>query len=123
MGFSIQQAKEEVQAAHQFQLSAELRDVELLDCTASTSEETAQLHEQLRLGLKMEPAVLHVGGGEARFAVRIHIFGDAPDAPTGTDEHLFQIACRYSLTYALRPGYAPGEQEVEAFKEGNAIFH
>ena len=39
------------------------------------------------------------------------------------DPHLFQIVSRYALVYDLRPGYVPPQQELDAFKDGNAIFH
>jgi len=123
MGFTISQGKDEVQAAHRFQVSAELKDVQLLDCSASSSESTAQLKGQLRLGLNMEPAVLNISEGEARFSVCITVFGDPADAPADKEPHLFQVVCRYALVYELRAGYTPSQQELDAFKDGNAIFH
>lgn len=123
MGFTIRQGKDEVQAAHRFQMSAELRDVELLDCSASTSEGKGQSAGQLRLSLEMEPSVLHVSEGEAKFAVRISVFGDPKDAAEEPDQHLFKIVCRYAVVYRLKPAYAPPQQELDAFKDGSAIFH
>ena len=123
MGFTIRQRKDEVQAAYRFQVNAELRDVQLLDCTASTSEGKAQLEDQLRLGLAMEPSVSNVSEGQAKFAVRISVFGDSNEAAGEADQHLFQVVCRYLLAYDLRPGYVPPQQELDAFKDGNAIFH
>lgn len=123
MGFVIRQDRDEVQAAHRFQVNAELRDVQLLDCSASTSEGKAQLEDRLRLGMKMEPSILHVSEGQAKFAVRISVFGDPDEPAEETDPHLFQIVCRYAMVYNLKPGYVPPEQELDAFKDGNAIFH
>jgi len=123
MGFTIEQEKGEVQAAHRFQVSAELQEVQLLDCTASVSESNAQLEGQLRLGLNMETAVLSVAEGNARFSVRISIFGDPTNAPEQPERHRFEVACRYALAYDLRPGYSPSPEELDAFREGNAIFH
>ena len=123
MGFLIRQDKNEVHAAHRFQVNAELRDVQLLDCLASTSEGKAQLEDRLRLGMKMEPSVLHVSEGQAKFAVSISVFGDPNDAAVEADQHLFQVVSRYALVYDLRPGYVPPQQELDAFKDGNAIFH
>lgn len=67
MGFTIEQQQRDVQAAHRFQVSAELQDIQLLDCAASVSESNGQLEGQLRLGLKIETAVLSVSEGNARF--------------------------------------------------------
>jgi len=123
MAFTIAQGKEEVEAAHRFQISADMKDVRLLDCTASMSGDRSQLGEQLRLGMQMESAVLGVSEGEARFSVRITAFGDPKDAPEDQERHLFQVIGRYAMVYSLRPGYNPPQDELDAFKEGNAIFH
>src|ERR1017187_2794990 len=123
MGFLIRQDKNEVHAAHRFQVNAEPRDVQLLDCLASISEGKAQLVDRLRLGMKMEPSVLHVSEGQAKFAVSISVFGDPNEAVVEADQHLFQVVSRYALVYDLRPGYVPPQQELDAFKDGNAIFH
>jgi hypothetical protein len=123
MGFTIRQDKEEVAAAHRFQVNAELRDVQLLDCLVSTSEGKAQLEDRLRLRMTTDPSVLHVAEGQAKIAVRISVFGDPDDAADETDSHLFQVVCRYALLYDLRPGYVPAQRDLDAFKDGNAIFH
>jgi hypothetical protein len=123
MGFTIEQDQDTVRAAHRFQVSARLQDVQLLDCSASVSEASRELEGQLRLGLTMETGVLSTSEGNARFWVRISIFGDPADAPEQPDRHHFEVACRYALDYALRPGYAPSSQDVDAFREGNAVFH
>jgi hypothetical protein len=123
MGFAIEQEKDDVQAARRFQVSAELLEVRLLDCTAAVAESNAQLEGQLLLGLKMETGVLSVSEGNARFSIRITIFGDPINDPDRLEHHRFEVACRYALTYDLRPGYSPSPQELDAFRAGNAVFH
>jgi len=123
MAFTISQGKDEVVAAHRFQISAEIQDVQLLDCKASISGDRTELGEQLRLGLRMESEVLSVSEDQARFSVQITVFGDPNDAPEDKEPHLFQVVSRHAMVYALRPGYKPPPQELAAFKEGNAIFH
>ncbi len=122
MGFTIEQDKDAVQAAHRFQVSAMLQDVQLLDCAASVSEAKLVLEGKLRLGLTMESGVLSHSEENARFWVRISIFGDPADEPE-QPEHRFEVACRYALAYGLRPGYNPSPQELDSFREGNAVFH
>jgi hypothetical protein len=123
MGFTIEQGKDEVQAAHRFQVSAELQDIQLLDCAASVSDADAAPEGQLSLGLKMATEVLNVSGDDARFSVRIAIVGDPTGVAVERESHRFQVSCRYALEYKLRPGYAPSPEEIDAFKSGNAIFH
>jgi hypothetical protein len=123
MGFTIEQDKDKLRASHRFQVSARLRDVQLLDCAASVSEDSLELKGQLRLGLTMETGVLSHSEGTARFWVRISIFADPADGSEQTKRHHFEVACRYALAYDLRPGYDPSPQELDAFREGNAVFH
>jgi hypothetical protein len=123
MSFTIEQEKNAVQAAYRFQVHAELHEVQLLDCVASVSESNVPLGGPLRLGLTMETKDLSISQGRTRFSVRITIFGDQASAPEQPERHLFEIACRYALSYALHPDYSPAPEEIEAFREGNAIFH
>lgn len=123
MGFTISQGKDEVVAAHRFQISAEIQDVQLLDCTASISGDQSQIGEHLRLGMQMESEVLSVSEEEARFSVRITVFGDPNEAAEDQEPHLFQVVSRHAILYGLRPGYKPSQPELDAFKDGNAIFH
>lgn len=123
MGFTIEQDKDAVKAAHRFQVSTMLQDVKLLDCTASVSDAKLELEGQLRLGLTMETGVLSHSGENDRLWVRIRVFGDPADEAEQPEHHRFEVACRYALAYGLRPGYNPSTQELDAFRGGNAIFH
>lgn len=124
MGFTIQQESARVKAACHFQVNAELKEIELLDCSASVAESLQGATGELRLGMRLDPMVLKAEPGRARFAVRIKVFGDRKEAGTGEDrKHLIEVACRYALGYSLSEGYVPSEQELDAFKEGNAVFH
>lgn len=122
MGFTIQQERAKVKAAHRFQIHADLRDVQLLDCSASIAETRAESEGQLLLGLRLETTVLSSVQGCARFAVRIVVHGDPKDGEGKPEQHLFEVACRYALQYALKADYTPSQEELGAFKEGNAVF-
>jgi hypothetical protein len=122
MGFTIQQDQAKVKAARQFQIHADLRDVQLLDCSGRIAETRAESEGRLLLGLRLETTVLSSVQGCARFAVRIAVHGDPKGGEGKPEQHLFEVACRYSLQYALKAGYTPSQEELEAFKEGNAVF-
>ena len=62
-------------------------------------------------------------GRECSVSVRVGIFGDPTDTPESSERHRFEVECRYALAYELRPGYSPSREELDAFREGNAIFH
>lgn len=122
MGFTIQQDLAKVKAARQFQVHADLRGVQLLDCSASVAETRAESEGQLLLGLLLETSVLSNVQGCARFAVRIIVHGSPKEGEGKSEKHLFEVACRYALQYALKEGYTPSQEELDAFKEGNAVF-
>jgi hypothetical protein len=122
MGFTIRQDEAKVKATRQFQVNAELRDVQLLDCSATASETPSRLEGQLLLGLKMETVVLSAPEGSARFAVRLIAYGDLKDAQLPPEKHLFEVTCRYALQYVLKSGYSPPQEALDAFKDGNAVF-
>ena len=122
MGFTIQQDKAKVKAAHQFQVNADLSDVRLLDCSANIVEGQRASEGQLLLGLRLETSVLSSAEACARFAVRIIIQADPKGGESEPGKHLFEVACRYALQYTLKEGYTPTQEELDAFKEGNAVF-
>lgn len=123
MGFTIQQDQARVKATWRFQMNAELREIELLDCSAAIVETPGQPEGEFRLGLQLDPAILKVEQGSARFAVRMKIFADPKDAEVQPENHALEVACRFALGYALKPGYTPSQEELDAFKEANAVFH
>jgi len=124
MGFASEQEQAKVRAARRFQMNAELREIRLLDCSASVADSVEWETGELRLGIRLDPTVLKTEPGSGRFAVRIKVFGDWKEADGGEERpHLMEVACLYAPEYSLKPGYVPSEQEIEAFSEGNAVFH
>ncbi len=122
MGFTIQQDLTKIKAAHQFQIHAERRDVQRLDCSASVAETPPESQGQMLLGLRLETSVLSSAQGCSRLAVRIIVHGDPKGGEGQSEKHIFEVACRYALQYALKEGYTPSQDELDAFKEGNAVF-
>jgi hypothetical protein len=122
MGFTIQQEQTKVRAARRFQVNAELRDVRLLDCSASIVETRAESEGRMLLGFRLETSVLSSAEGCARLGVKIAVHGDPKEGEGKAEKPLFEVACRYALEYALKEGYTPSQEELNAFKAGNAVF-
>jgi hypothetical protein len=123
MGFTIAQDPKRVEAACQFQINADLQSLKLLDCSTETGQERTLPEGQLRLSLQLETSVLDCIEGSARFAVKMVVCGDPKDADDEPSRHLFKVACRYAVEYSLKPGFCPTQEQLDAFKEGNAVFH
>ncbi len=123
MGFTIHQEQAKVRAVWRFQVHAELRDVRLLDCSASIAETGLESDGQLLLGFHLESSVMSSPEGSARFGVRIIVHGDPKDEEGKPATHLFEVACRCAVEYALKEGYTPSQEDLDAFKDANAVFH
>ena len=123
MGFTITQDPEKVEAARQFQVNAELSDLRLIDCSADMVESGEFPEGQLALSLHLETSVLNSVEGTARFAVKMIIHGDPKDVEDKPSRHVFAVACRHAITYSLKPGFTPTQEQLDAFKDGNAVFH
>jgi hypothetical protein len=122
MQFNIQQDQEKLEAAFRFQTNAQIDDIQLLECSSSVSETIAVSEVQIRLGLQTETGILPAPEGFARFAAHIKVVGE-PVAEEQKGKQLFAVTCRYALRYSLKPGYTPTPEDLDGFKEGNAMFH
>jgi hypothetical protein len=123
MGLTIQQGQTKVKAAWRFQTNAEFREIRLLDCSATLAEGFEPAAGRLRLSLEFDSRVLEAPSGAARFAVRATVRGNPKDADASQEVELLTVSCRYALEYTLRPSYTPSQEDLDAFKEGNAVFH
>lgn len=119
MSFTIVQDEAAVRGAQRFQLHANLEEVCLLDCGSKTEDEADGNERELRLALHVDSALSRREGEQVWISVRVGIAGKRKDG----DNPVFEANCRYSLRYRLAPGYDASDDEIEAFREGNAIFH
>lgn len=113
----IAPTREEFKAAQSLQTHCDLDHITLLRCCTSRVAAGTRLSEPYTLsGLnsstaKMIDDVLTV---EASFNFT------ALDA---NKTQVFAVESVYELCYRLKEGYKPEENEIEAFKNGNAIFN
>lgn len=122
MGLLVQQDEASLAADHRFQVNAELKELRLLDCSASVSPEVLEKEGELRLGLGFQSSILEHSETGASFAVKMTVHGDQTPPGDSPPKRLFEVSCRFAVQYALKEGYSPDKQELEAFKEGNAVF-
>lgn len=121
MGITVQQDPSALKAAVQFQINAEFQNVRLLECSAETPAGTLTHDSEMSIALKMETSVLHVGDGTARFGVKLLAEG-IPKQDSENKAFVFRISCTHELVYRLNPKYVPKDEEITAFREGNALF-
>lgn len=118
--FLIEQTPGDFKAIAVFQKNAELTHVRLKRFCASCAEELPSVERGFDLNLKHASLNATASSDQAAFEMEIAFdaFGDGD-----VEKSLFHIDCCYELKYRLTPGYAPSEEELRAFHEGNALFH
>ncbi len=77
-GFVITQEREEVAAAHNFQIHSNLVDVQLLECSARLSDCVESGPDELLLKLEVDSKCLSVVEREARISVSVSVKGQTP---------------------------------------------
>jgi len=122
MGFVVQQDEASLIAAHRFQVNAELKELRLLDCSASISPQVSEKAGELRLGLEFLPSILEHSKTGVWFAVKVSVHGDQEAPGESPAKRIFEVSCRFAVQYGLRENYSPSGEELDAFKEGNAVF-
>ncbi|MEK7406684.1 MAG: hypothetical protein AAB225_16530 [Acidobacteriota bacterium] len=113
----IAPTRKEFKAAQSLQTHCDLDHITLLRCSTSRVPAGTQLSEPYTLSAsnssaaKLTDDVLTVEASFNSIAV------DANKA------QVFAVECVYELCYRLKESYKPQENEIEAFKNGNAIFN
>jgi hypothetical protein len=113
----ISPTREEFKAAQSLQTHCELSNVALLHCSGWRAPAGTPLSEPYTLNELHSSTARLI---DEALAVEVSFEAFAVDAKKAK---VFSVECAYELCYGLREGYRPGENEIEAFKNGNAIFN
>ena len=119
MAIIIEQDKLQAQAAYRLQTHADLDSIRIMEgkFVSRLPAEDAAFPLILALRHQAEEAVL-VG---SKMTIRINFGFKAGTEDKKTE--VIAIGCRVEVTYDLAEGYEPTSEEIEAFKQGNAIFN
>ncbi len=118
--FTISQAHEELASVMKFQTHAQLSGVRMKSFCASSADKEPEINDGLQLDLQHSVTRASAEGDSAQFDVKLEIEALGDKDP---EKLLFRVECCFELTYSLAPDYHPTEAEIEAFKQGNAVFH
>jgi hypothetical protein len=113
----ISPTREEFRAAQSLQTHCEIRQIALLRCAGWKAPEGTRLSEPYTLNEAHSSAARLV---DDILAVEVSFEAYAVDA---NKTKVFSAECVYELCYGLKEGYRPEGNEIEAFKNGNAIFN
>ena len=113
----ISPTRDEFRPAQSLQSHCELRQVTLVRCAGWKAPAGTQLSEPYTLNESHSSATTLVNDV---LAVDVSFEAFAVDA---NKTKVFSVECVYELRYGLGEGYRPEGNEIEAFKNGNAIFN
>jgi hypothetical protein len=113
----IAPTREEFKAAQSLQTHCDLDHITLLRCSTARVPTGTQLSEPYTLSASNSSTAKLIG---EVLTVEAFFNSTAVDA---NKAQVFTVECVYELSYRLKEGYTPQENEIEAFKNGNAIFN
>jgi hypothetical protein len=121
MSFAIEQERSALKAAFEIQRRAELVEIRVTHCNAKGFEGEPSFQGPLKLGLASQSKVHLVSPGKLRIEVCLEF--KAKDSAGEHAKTVFTLDLGFMLAYDLEDDYLPPEEQVSAFKDGNAIFN
>ena len=111
---------EQLSALRRFQDKCDLEAITLLSCNATRGEAGTIYIEPYSI----RPGVSNISWSlTARlFVVKISFEYDAWDSAEPS-QRLFQVNCTFEVSYQLREGYDPTEEEKSSFSRATALFN
>jgi hypothetical protein len=119
MAIHIEQDKNQAKLAFSLQSRAEIDTIRLTESTVACKVAPENVSFPLVMMLKHQAEDAVVSGGKLTIPIR---FGFKALTEDNKAEVLI-ITCRLEVAYELAEGYEPSPEQVEAFRQGNAIFN
>jgi len=119
-GIRLAQTSEQFSALRRFQDQCELEMITLQACNATRGEAGTSYVEPYSI----RPAISNISSSQngKLFVVKISFDYDAWDS-SEPSQRLFQVNCTFEVSYQLRDGYIPTEEERLSFSRGTAVFN
>lgn len=119
--FTIVQTPEQTQRAVSVHRHAELRSIRLAKSKGVAERPEEALQEALELAISVKSRVVEVPVDS--IGIEVYFRLAAVEVKAKTKVEAFAVECTYQLTYELREAFIPTNEELKAFKDGNAIFN
>ena len=119
MPFAIEQDREAIRAGFEIQCRSELIDVKLIDCSFDAPEQEDLISP---FSLEMNPQAQKKSFQDGRLEIQVEFLFQATDA-SDPRKTVFSLESGYLLTYMIQGDFNPTDEQVEAFKDGNAVFN
>jgi preprotein translocase subunit SecB len=120
--FAISQTKEESERAIVVSRNAQINDVRLARAKATADRPGKALKAPITVSLGVKAKHVEGSTGELLVEVSFRLVGSKKD-DSSKNRTMVCIECTFEVSYQLRPEFAPTAEQINAFKDGNAIFN
>ena len=121
--YMIFQTKENTDLAIEVHKNAQISDVRLARAKVTADRPGSALKEQpitLSMGVKAER--IEPSANSLLIDIDFRLTGSRNDSPL-KKKTIICLECTFEVSYLLRPEFTPTTEQVNAFKDGNAIFN
>ena len=119
MSIVIEQDKNQAQLAFRLHARADIASVRMTESAFACKVPLEDVRFPLSLALRHEAENAVVAGSKLTIPVRFGFRAVTEDKRT----EVISVTCRLEADYDLEEGYVPSPEEIEAFRQGNAIFN
>jgi len=121
--FTIFQTKEETQLAVTVHQNAEINDVRLARAKVTADRPTSNMKNPIAITMGVKSRQVEGPVGQILIEVSFRLAGATKKSDQPKNRTAVCVECTFEVGYQLKPGFAPTEEQIRAFKEGNAIFN
>jgi hypothetical protein len=120
--FTIFQTKEETELAIAVNHNAQISDVRLARAKVAADHPENALKNPITVTIGVKARQVENTSSQLLVAVSFRLAGSInEDQPN--KRNVLCVECTFEVNYQLRPDFTPTDEQVKAFKDGNAIFN
>ncbi len=120
--FNIEQTENETQLAVSVHKNAEIARIRLARAKAEAKPPEKAMRETINVSMDVKSRHVEANPDALRIEVKFSLRGKST-GENDTTRNAISIECSFEVDYLLRPGFAPNAEQINAFKDGNAIFN
>ncbi|MGB7957238.1 MAG: hypothetical protein WCF77_00125 [Minisyncoccia bacterium] len=120
--FVIFQTKEETELAIAVNHNAQISDVRLARAKVAADHPENVLKKPITLTIGVKAKQVENTNGQLSVEVNFRLAGSKNDDQP-KKRTVLCIECTFEVSYQLGPDFTPSDEQVKAFKDGNAIFN
>jgi len=120
--FQIFQTKDETELALAVNRNARISDVRLARAKTTADRPEIAIKKPLLVSLNVKAKHIEASDGQLVIEVSFRLTG-VPKEGTSKNRMVICVECTFEVSYQLHPEFTPTDEQIKAFKDGNAIFN